>query len=457
MDDGIPIPFLFNFLVIIPWNEIFNPFDVALIYEFIGVFILLIFTAMMCAVEVSIFLFKHDEIQQLEKSTDRTDNIILDFIKKPRRFLATFVLTTTLFTLAIVLMFENILETLLQHHFYESHSTLIFVIKISFETFIIVLFAEVIPKLYATQNYYKVAKYTIQTLRFFDIIFSPFVKTLIATSNFFEKRLEGITDNVTAQDIDDAIDITTSKESEKSDSDRNDTKILKSIVKFGNITVSQIMHSRMDVVGVDHDATFTELLEIVRESGYSRIPVYKNDIDKIIGVLYIKDLLKYIEATDSFNWIELIKPAFFVPENKKIDDLLEDFQTKRVHMAIVVDEYGGSSGIVTLEDVLEEVIGDIKDEFDDASEIDYKKLDNNNFIFEGRTALNDVCKVLEIKTDTFDDVRGDADSLAGLILELNAEIPIEGDELKFKNYTFLILEADKTRVIRVKITIGNND
>ena len=426
----------------------------ALVYEFIGIFVLLGFTAMMCAVEVAIFLFKHDEIAQLEKSNDSTDIIILDFIKKPRRFLATFVLTTTLFTLAIVLMFENILETLLQHDFSETHSTLIFIIKISFETFIIVLFAEVVPKLYATQNYYKVARYTIQLLRIFDTIFSPFVKTLIATSNFFEKRLEGFSNSVSAQDIDDAIDITTSKEKDKSDSQKNDTKMLKSIVKFGNITVSQIMHSRMDVVGVDHDASFAGLLEIVRESGYSRIPVFEDDIDKIIGVLYVKDLLKHIDAPDDFNWIELIKPAFFVPENKKIDDLLEDFQTKRVHMAIVVDEYGGSSGIVTLEDVLEEVIGDIKDEFDDASEIDFKKLDNHNFIFEGRTALNDVCKVLEISSNTFDEVRGVADSLAGLILELNAEIPIEGDVLKFKNYTFLILEADKTRVIRVKITIG---
>jgi putative hemolysin len=453
--DDIPITYLFGFLVVIPWNEIFNPFDVALIYEFLGIFLLLCFTAMMCAVEVAIFIFKHEDILKLEKSNDSTDMVILDFIKKPRRFLATFVLTTTLFTLAIVLMFENILETLLQHEFYESHSTLIFIIKITFETFIIVLFAEVIPKLYATQNYYKVAKYTIRTLQVFDKLFAPFVKTLIATSNFFEKRLEGINNSVTAQDIDDAIDITSSKEKDKSDSDRNDTKILKSIVKFGNITVSQIMHSRMDVVGVDHDASFGKLLEIVRESGYSRIPVYEDDIDKIIGVLYVKDLLKHIDAPDHFNWIELIKPAFFVPENKKIDDLLEDFQTKRVHMAIVVDEYGGSSGIVTLEDVLEEVIGDIKDEFDDASEIDYKKLDSNNFIFEGRTALNDVCKVLEIKSDTFDEIRGDADSLAGLILELNAEIPVEGDELKYKDYTFTILEADRTRVIRVKITIAN--
>ncbi len=451
MDDGIPIPFLSYFLLIIPWNDIFNPFDTAIIYELILIFFLLGFTAMMCAVEVAIFLFKHKEIENLEKSNDNTDKVILDFIKKPRQFLATFVLTTTLFTLAIVLMLENILEISLKREFAETHSTLLFIIKIMLETFIIVLFAEVIPKLYATQQYYKVARYTIHILRVFDIVFAPFVKTLIFTSNFFEKRLEGVNKSVTAKDIDEAIDITNSQD--KNESERNDTKILKGIVKFGNIVVTQIMRSRMDVIAVDKEANFEELLNIVRESGYSRIPVVEDNFDTVVGVLYIKDLLKHIDAEKDFNWQQLIKPALFVPESKKIDDLLEDFQSKRVHLAIVVDEYGGSSGIVTLEDVLEEVIGDIKDEFDDASEIDFKKIDANNFIFEGRTALNDVCKVLEIPTDTFDSSRGDADSLAGLMLELNSEIPIEGDELKYKHFTFIILEADKTRVIRVKITI----
>ena len=453
MDDGIPIPFLSNILLYFSWNEIFNPFNPIVLVELFFILLLLIFTAMMCAVEVAIFLFKDQEISDLEKSNDSTDAAILDFIKKPRRFLATFVLTTTLFTLAIVLMFENVLEILLKHEFIETHESLLFIIKICFETFIIVLFAEVIPKLYATQQYYKVARSTIQMLRVFDVLFAPFVKTLIATSNFFENRLQGFSNSVSAKDIDEAIDITNALE--KSETERNDTRILKGIVKFGNIAVTQIMRSRMDVVAVDKEADFEALLKIVRESGYSRIPVVEENFDKVVGIIYIKDLLKYIDAPKDFNWQQLIKPALYVPESKKIDDLLEDFQAKRVHMAIVVDEYGGSSGIVTLEDVLEEVIGDIKDEFDDASEIDFKKLDNNNFIFEGRTALNDVCKVLEVPTNTFDDIRGDADSLAGMMLELNTEIPLEGDQLEYKQYKFIILEADRTRVIRVKVTIDN--
>lgn len=455
MDDGIPIHSFLTFLFSIPWNKTLHSSNITpLIFELIVIIALLIFTAMLCAVEVGIFLFSPQEIEEMENSHDEKDLLIVDFIKKPRRFLATFVLTTTLFTLTIVLLFENILENVLSHDFIQHHSSELFLIKITFETFIIVLFAEVIPKLYATQQHYKVTRTTIRIIHFFDILFAPFVRALLATSNFFEKRLKNNSANVTAQDIDEAIDITNAQDN--NDVESNDTKILKGIVKFGNITVSQIMRSRVDVIGVEIETSFSELLEKVKQSGYSRIPVFREDFDKIEGILYVKDLLKYIDADDSFNWHTLIRPAFFVPENKKIDDLLEDFQTKRVHMAIVVDEYGGSSGIVTLEDVLEEVIGDIKDEFDDISEIDYKKLDDNNFIFEGRTALNDVCKVLEIPVDTFESVRGDADSLAGLVLELNAAIPIEGDELKFKHFTFVILEADKTRVIRVKITIKHS-
>lgn len=453
MDDDIPIRFCSHLLLIIPWNEVFNPFDIASIYEIISIIILLILTGIMSSTEVALFSLDNRQLHILENSGDKTDKAILEFIEKPRRLLATILLAITLFSLSIVLLFESLIGILIRQEFLEHHKTLEFVIKVSFETFIIVLFAEVIPKIYASQNNVKVARLLIHPIQFFNTIFSPFVKGLIFTSNFFEKRLEGVNKSVSAKDIDEAIDITTSQD--KNDTEKNDTRILKSIVKFGNIVVTQIMRSRMDVVAVDKDATFEELLNTVRESGYSRIPVVEDNFDKVVGIIYAKDLLKYIDADKNFHWQQLIKQPFFVPESKKIDDLLEDFQTKRVHMAIVVDEYGGSSGIVTLEDVLEEVIGDIKDEFDDASEIDYKKIDNYNFIFEGRTALNDVCKVLEIPGNAFEEVSGDADSLAGLILELNAEIPVEGDVLKFKQFTFLILEADKTRVIRVKITISN--
>lgn len=450
LDDDIPIRFFSGTLLNIPAEAIFNPFDPGVIWGALGILCLLIFTALMCSVEVALFALDNNRINQMETDGDKTDLLILKYVDRPKSLLATLVLSVTFFTLGIVLLFENVFELIFTAHFIESHNVLELIIKVSFETFIIVLFAEVIPKVYASQNSYSVSRSLIPMVQFFSWTFSPFVKGLTATSNFFERRLEGTVKNVSAQDIDEAIDITSAKDGE----DRSGTRILKGIVKFGNITVTQIMRSRMDVVAIDHDATFGELKRFVQESGYSRIPVYKDDIDKIEGILYIKDLLKHLDHDDEYDWRQLIRPAFFVPDNKKIDDLLKDFQSKRTHMAIVVDEYGGTSGIVTLEDVLEEVIGDIRDEFDDVSEIDFKKIDSHNYIFEGRTALNDVCKVLEIPTDTFDDVRGEADSLAGLILELNAEIPKEGDELKYGRFAFIVLEADNVRVIRVKITIG---
>ena len=450
MDDDIPIRFFSGIILNISWEPIFNPFDPTIFWGISGILLLLVLTALMCSAEVAFFSLDNTRINYIESEGDKTDLSILKFIEKPKKLLGTLVLSVTFFTLGIVLIFETVFEKVFTEDFIKTHSVLELIIKVSFETFIIVLFAEVIPKLYASQNSYSVSRSLIPLVDLFSRIFSPFVKALTATSNFFERRLEGSVKNVSAQDIDEAIDIT----SDKGEEAHSGTKILKGIVKFGNISVTQIMRSRMDLVAIDHDATFEELTRFVRESGYSRIPVYKDDIDKIEGVLYIKDLLKYLDKASDFDWRHLIRPAFFVPENKKIDDLLKDFQSKRTHMAIVVDEYGGTSGIVTMEDVLEEVIGDIKDEFDDISEIDYKKIDSHNYIFEGRTALYDVSKVLEIPTDAFDDVRGDADSLAGLILELNAEIPKEGDVLKYKKFTFLILEADLVRVIRIKVTIN---
>lgn len=448
MDDGIPIQILSYILT----TSIFNPINHVVIYGLLVVLVLLILSAIMSSAEVAIFSLDNKQINKMEESGDSTDKAILDKIKNPKELLATLVLSITLFNLGVVIVFESVFENLFNQEYLHTHKTQEFILKIIFETFVIVLFAEVIPKVYATQNNYNISRTMIRPIAFLSRIFSLFTSALIAISSFLEKRLQTSKQNLTAQDIDEAIDITSIDESIK-----NDSKILKGLVKFGNITVTQIMRSRIDVVAVDTDANFDELLHTVIESGYSRIPTYKDDIDKITGIIYAKDLLPYIDEKENFDWLSIVRPAFFVPENKKIDDLLEDFRTKKVHMAIIVDEYGGTSGIITLEDILEEVIGEIKDEFDDISEIDYKKIDANNFIFEARTNINDVCKVLEVKMDTFDEVIGDADSLAGLMLELYADLPKEGDELIFNQYKFTILEANNTRVIRVKITIKEND
>ncbi|MCB9032577.1 MAG: gliding motility-associated protein GldE [Chitinophagales bacterium] len=449
MDDEIPISLIVNFIGSVNWQQIFLPFSYQVIVELLAILILLILTALMCSTEVAFFSIDHQQQKKMEESNDETDKHILSLLKQPQYLLATLVFSITLFSLGIVLIFENLVVVVFQPAFLEKNKVWEFVIKVAFETFIIVLFAEVIPKVYASQKSYSVARSLVGLIRIFRKLFSPIIRILVATTNFIEKRLHTTNKSITAQDLDEAIDITNTD-----DAYENDSKILKGIIKFGNITVKQIMKSRLDVVAVDHDANFSELLDIVRDSGYSRIPVYNDDVDKVVGIIYAKDLLQFLDEPKDFNWNSFIKPAKFVPENKKIDVLLEEFQASRVHMAIVVDEYGGTNGIITLEDILEEVIGDIRDEYDDVIEIDYKKIDDHNYIFEGRTAINDVCKIINTSTDTFENIRGNADSLAGLILELNAELPKLNQIINYKNYSFKVVEKDKTRIKQIKITIA---
>ncbi|MCB9074745.1 MAG: gliding motility-associated protein GldE [Chitinophagales bacterium] len=396
----------------------------------------------------AVFSLNQQQVTQIRKQQRKKYKILEQFIQKPKQLLATYLFAITFFCFGIVLLTENLFST----WFYSSNQIenrgIYLFLRWLILTLCLLFFVEIIPRIYGRKHNLKWSKRLIYLVWFFNILFKPFTKLFVVIAELIDKQMENNSNNLTAEDIDDAIDNTTADEHKKKDS-----QILKGLIKFGNITVSQIMRSRIDVVAVDKSITLSQLLAMVKDSGYSRIPVYEESIDKISGIIYAKDLLLYLDETDSFDWQKLIKPAFFVPVSKKIDDLLEDFQNKRIHMAVIVDEYGGTLGIVTLEDVLEEVIGEIKDEFDDVAEIDFKKIDNNNYIFEARTAINDIYKVLDIKDDVFDEIRGDSDSLAGLVLELNHDIPKEGDELTYKNYNFIILEANDTRIIRVKIVI----
>ena len=396
----------------------------------------------------AVFSLNQQQVTQIRKQQRKKYKILEQFIQKPKQLLATYLFAITFFCFGIVLLTENLFST----WFYSSNQIenrgIYLFLRWLILTLCLLFFVEIIPRIYGRKHNLKWSKRLIYLVWFFNILFKPFTKLFVVIAELIDKQMENNSNNLTAEDIDDAIDNTTADEHKKKDS-----QILKGLIKFGNITVSQIMRSRIDVVAVDKSITLSQLLAMVKDSGYSRIPVYEESIDKISGIIYAKDLLLYLDETDSFDWQKLIKPAFFVPVSKKIDDLLEDFQNKRIHMAVIVDEYGGTLGIVTLEDVLEEVIGEIKDEFDDVAEIDFKKIDNNNYIFEARTAINDIYKVLDIKDDVFDEIRGDADSLAGLMLEINHDLPKEGDELTYKNYNFIILEANDTRIIRVKIVI----
>lgn len=451
MDSSSPLAFLLIAIQFPGIQEIFLPIqgNIVVWADILLMFLFVCGSALISSSETAFFSLSLQQLNDLERFGDDTDKSIAALINKPRRLLGTLLIANNIFNLSIVVVSYSLFRNIFQDNFSKQFPIVAFLIQVVLVTLFIVIFGEVIPKVLATHHNLKIARFALRPISFFNWTFSPAVKILTIASNFVEKRLEKSNKSVTAKDIDDAIDIAANK---NKDEFAKDTKILKSIVKFGNITVTEIMRSRMDVMAVNKNMTFPEMLAFVQDAGYSRIPVFEGDLDKVIGILYVKDLLPHLEAPSDFAWQSLIKTPFFVPETKKIDDLLEEFQNKRMHMAIVVDEYGGSSGIVTLEDVLEEVIGEIKDEFDDIKEIEYTKLDENNFIFEGKTAINDVCKIMDLPSDAFDTYSGDADSLAGLILEIKGEMPKHGEVLDKSLFIFRILEMSTTRIIKIKIT-----
>ena len=309
-----------------------------------------------------------------------------------------------------------------------------FLIKVVAVSFILVLFGEVMPKVLATQNNIRFAKDSATVVQGVSYAFAGLSKGLVKYSDIIERKLAKRSNGAyTLQELDHAIDLTTDNTATE-----NEKNILKGIVQFGNITVKQVMRTRMDVHGVDHEISFGELIATVRDLHYSRIPVYKEDLDDVAGMIHTKDLIAHLDEPDNYNWHTLLRPPYFVHEQKLIEDLLQEFQAKHIHFAVVVDEFGGTSGIITLEDILEEVIGEIKDEFDE-EDSGYKKIDDNNYIFEGRTMINDVCKIMELQTDTFDQVKGESDSLAGLVLELAGEIPQPNQVVSSGDFIFTVL------------------
>ncbi len=411
--------------------------------------LLLLSSAMISGAEVAYFSLNDNNVDDLQKNMDDKNGRILQLLEEKQYLLATILVTNNFINIAIILVSAFILGYLLPDGMNELVK---FLIEIVLVTFLLVLFGEVSPKVYASSNNIRLARIMAKPLVFLGKITYPITAILVNTTSIIENQIKNRYDNnqqVSMEDIDQAIELSVTDTQDA----KKEIRLLKSIVKFGNVSVKQIMHSRVDVTALEQQTGFHELLKLVRESGYSRIPVYDDNFDNVTGILYAKDLLEHLNKTDNFKWINIIRPAFFVPETKKIDDLLSEFQEKRVHIAIVVDEYGGTAGLVTLEDVLEEIIGEIKDEFDDDEELDYTKIDDNNFLFEGKTMLNDVCRIIGTDTTTFDDVKGDSDSLAGLILELAGRLPKVNRVIEYTNYRFLITAADQRRIVQVKVTI----
>ena len=418
----------------------------AIIVAIILLILLLLSSAMVSGSEVAYFSLDNNDTEELNKS-DKTEERILKHLENKAYLLATILVTNNFINIAIILVSAFILDNLLPGTW---HPTLKFLIDIVLVTFLLVLFGEVSPKVYAGSHNVTLARFMARPLEILSKVTYPITVLLVNTTVLIEKRMEKYDNQqVSMEDIDQAIELSVTDAQHA----KQERRILKSIVKFGNVSAKQIMRSRMDVIAVDQVTKFNELIQLVRESGHSRIPVYADNSDNVTGILYAKDLLEHYNQSDEFAWQDLPRPAFFIPETKKIDDLLKDFQEKHVHMAIVVDEYGGMEGIVTLEDILEEIIGEIKDEFDQETELDYQKIDDYNYVFEGKTMLNDVCRLVGLDTTTFDEVKGDSDSLAGLVLEIAGRLPKVNQIIVHENYKFKIRQADKRRIIQVKITL----
>lgn len=427
----------------------------------IGFIVILLFlglSALFSSSENAFFSLSPTHLVELNEENSQSSKVALDLINEPdrktgtRRLLATILLMNNLINIFIVIfsswLFERIFTfgTFSIGTYIMSSDTIGFLVQVVLITFLLVLLGEIIPKIYATQNNLKIVRLMAKPLRVCATIFKPMVFVLAGSSSIFDKYLKKRMHNISMEEISQAIDIADeNKEIEEK-------HILKGLINFGNTSVKQIMKPRTEVSCIDLTTNSQELLDTIVNWNYSRIPVYQESFDHVKGVLYIKDLLPYIHKKTSFNWHELIKPPIFVPEHKKIDDLLEEFQEKRVHLAIVVDEYGGTSGIVTMEDILEEVFGEIKDEFAEEGPI-YSKLDESTYIFEGKTAVHDLIKILELPIDHFDKIKGEADTLGGMLMEIQEEIPSKGEKIITDDMTFTIESADSRRIKRVKLLI----
>ena len=410
--------------------------------------VLLFISGYISGAETAFFAITPAQFYKLKEAESRRSKLVYKLLEKPKRLLATLLITINFINISIVVLSSLIIEDVFD---FTHHDKVGFLIQVVAVTFVIVLFCEVMPKVYATQNALRSAMRSVFAVFILDKILRPLSSVLVMSTSIVDKRYGQKGYDVSVDELTHAIDITSDKSTPE-----EEKKILKGIARFGNIDVKQIMKSRMDVIAFDQKLTFNELFPLIVENRYSRVPVYQGSFDRVTGVLCIKDLLPFLgeKNNDSFDWLKQIRPAYFVPESKKINDLLQEFQEKKNHLAIVIDEYGGSSGIVTLEDVLEEIVGEINDEFDD-DELFYSRLDNRNYVFEGKTNLNDICRVMETDRKIFDTDNENVDTLAGLILEIKGSIPQRNEIIRLNDIKFTIESADRKRIKRVKITLSD--
>lgn len=434
-------------LTAIYWNIQFHPFTSDIAISLLIIVILLAFSALISGSEVAYFSLSPSEKHKISRTSNKKNSYIQKNLESPEQLLATILVANNFVNVGIVILSSFTIDSIVD---FTNEPILGFIVQVIVISFIILLFGEIIPKVYSTHHALKFARFIAVPLHYTIKILKPVNSILIFSTSFINSRIHAYNNHISVDELSQALELTSQTEL------KDDNEILKGIVKFGNKSVVEIMRSRVDVVSVDIDSSYSKIMTLITETGFSRIPVFSDSFDNIKGILYIKDLLPHVLKGASFRWQSIIRPPFYVPETKKIDDLLEEFQKNKVHMAIVVDEYGGTSGIVTLEDVLEEIVGEITDEFDEEEKF-YTKISENKYLFDGKTMLNDFYKVTGLEDSVFDDVKGDADSLAGLILELKGEIPIKNDTIICKNYVFSIEAVDNRRIKQIKVEIKNTE
>jgi gliding motility-associated protein GldE len=420
-----------------------------LILKFSILVVLLICSGLISGAEVAFFGLSQTDVNELKNNATSKGDIILGLLEKPKKLLATILIANNAINIGIVLLLNDMGDTLFEgiDQVYLGFISGRFVLEVVLATFLILLFGEILPKIYANRNRMAFAFKMAYVLRGLDVLFTPLSAPLRKATIFLYKRLGKEKSNLSVDHLSQALELTS-----EGDTTREEQKILEGIVSFGNTDTKQVMRPRLDIFALSAELKYPEVLEEIKKNGYSRIPVYAENLDDVLGVLYVKDLLPYLERK-TFNWTTLIRKPFFVPENKKLDDLLLEFQNKKNHLAVVVDEFGGTSGIVTLEDVIEEIVGDISDEFDD-EDLVYSKLDEYNFVFEGKTNLKDFYRAAQIEDDTdFEAHKGESETIAGFVLEISGRFPKRGEKIPFKGFSFTVESIDKKRLKQIKVTL----
>ena len=427
-----------------PSLQFLDTLDITTIIGFVVIFILLFFAALISGAEVAFFSLSAQDLEKSATKSPRKTRIISNLLERPKKLLATLLVANNVINIAIVVLFVAI-----SRNFFLTipYVGLRLFAKIALITFVILFFGEVLPKIFASRNNIKFAKITVYFIAFLEKILSPISLPMRFLTIYLQKKLGKEKSNFSVDQLSQALELTSSDETSS-----EEQKILEGIVSFGNTETKQVMSPRIDIFALENDETFAAVLAKVIDKGYSRIPVYRDNIDHIEGVLFVKDLIPHIDKED-FDWITLLREPFFVPENKKLDNLLKDFQRMKSHLAIVVDEYGGTSGLVSLEDIIEEIVGDISDEFDD-EDINFSQIDEKNFLVEGKIYLKDFYRIIDVDEELFEERKGEAETLAGLLLEILGNFPKKGQQVQFAKCTFTVELVDKKRIKQIKVTLN---